>query len=242
LFAIMLLATAGAADAQQQGKPSAAQSGQPAQQKPQPAQPKLETTAAVMPDELKANLLIRTSIIALNQANLTGNYTVLLDLGAPAFRATNDSTRLAQVFAQLRQRKVDLSPILFFSPTLLAPPQAGANGTLRLVGFFPTTPERVNFEIIFQFVDGQWKVYGIGVALSTNQVADAPEQKGQGKSAPKAAEAKSAAKGAPAKSGASEPPATGGSKPAPSSNWDTAATSSITPTENGAYQLNMAPR
>lgn len=224
LFAITLLATAGAAGAQQQGKPSAAPSGQPAQQKPQPAQPKPEMAAPVMPDESKANLLIRTSIIALNQANLTGNYTVLLDLGAPAFRATNDSTRLAQVFGDLRQRKVDLSPILFFSPTLLAPPQAGANGTLRLVGFFPTTPERVNFDVIFQLVDGQWKVYGIGVALSPNHVAAASEQKGQSKPAPKPAEAKSAAKAAP------------------SSNWDTAATSSITPTESGAYQLNLAPR
>jgi hypothetical protein len=33
-------------------------------------------------------ILIRSSLLALDQANKTGNYTVLRDIGAPAFRAT----------------------------------------------------------------------------------------------------------------------------------------------------------
>jgi hypothetical protein len=235
LFAVLLIATTASAYSQQKAKPSAPPPSQPAQQKP-------ETAAPPMPDQLKANLLIRTSIIALNQANLTGNYTVLLDLGAPVFRASNDSTRLAQIFVNLRQRKVDLSPILFFSPTLLAPPQAGPNSTLRLVGFFPTTPERVNFELIFQFVDGQWKIFGIGVALSPAQVANAPEPQGQGKLAPKSADAKPAAKAAAGKSKDTGQTASTGNKAATTSNWDTTATSSITPTDKGAVQLNLAPQ
>ena len=38
-----------------------------------------------MPDDYKINLLIRTTIVAVNQANKTGNYSVLHELG-PAFR------------------------------------------------------------------------------------------------------------------------------------------------------------
>ena len=38
---------------------------------------------ASVPDNLKLLILIRTSLIALNQADLTGNYSVLRDLAAP---------------------------------------------------------------------------------------------------------------------------------------------------------------
>ena len=111
-------------------------------------------------------MMIRSSIIALNQANQTGNYTVLQDLGAPAFRSSNNSARLAQVFTQLRQRNLDLSPVLFFSPKLVQQPKIAPNGLLRLVGYFPTTPEQVNFDLYFQQVAGEWRVFGIGLSTS----------------------------------------------------------------------------
>ena len=41
-------------------------------------------------------ILVRSTLIALDQANKTGNYTVLRDLGAPAFQA-NSAARLKQL-------------------------------------------------------------------------------------------------------------------------------------------------
>jgi hypothetical protein len=41
-------------------------------------------------------ILIRSSLIALNQANVTGNYSVLRDIGAPDFKQANGADRLAQ--------------------------------------------------------------------------------------------------------------------------------------------------
>jgi hypothetical protein len=137
-----------------------------------------------MPDAFKLNLLIRSSIIALNQANQTGNYTVLQDLGAPAFRAANNSAKLAQIFEALRQRKLDLSPVLFFTPKLLAEPQMAPNGLLRMVGFFPTEPERVNFDLIYQLSDGQWRLFGIGVSTSPAEVTSAIPQGSGAQQAP----------------------------------------------------------
>jgi hypothetical protein len=130
-----------------------------------------------MPDEFKLNLLIRSSIIALSQANKTGNYTVLQDLGAPSFRASNDSARLAQIFGHLRSRNLDLSPVLFFTPKLVQQPMINPNGILRLVGFFPTEPERVNFDLYFQLLNGDWRIFGIGVSVTPNdQTAALPAQ------------------------------------------------------------------
>src|SRR5262245_20468190 len=47
-----------------------------------------------MPDAYKLNLLIRTTVIAVNQANRTGNYSVLRDLAAPGFQASNNPAQL----------------------------------------------------------------------------------------------------------------------------------------------------
>jgi hypothetical protein len=157
--------------AAEQKKPPAKPQQQPSQPQAQPAP--ASPQAPTLPDAFKLNLLIRSSIIALNQANQTGNYTVLQDLGAPAFRASNNSARLAQIFGALRQRQLDLSPVLFFTPKLMAEPQIAPNGVLRLVGYFPTTPERVNFDLIYQQVEGQWRLFGIGVSTSPADVTSA---------------------------------------------------------------------
>lgn len=58
----------------------------------------------------------RATLIALNQANQTGNYTVLRDLGAGDFRNVNDASRLGAIFQVLREQAVDLTPLLRISP------------------------------------------------------------------------------------------------------------------------------
>jgi hypothetical protein len=118
-----------------------------------------------VPDDFKLAMLIRTSLIALNQANLTGNYTVLRDLGSPAFHAANDPARLAGLFANLRARKINLEPILVVEPKV-AEPFINERGMLRLKGFFPTQPEQVNFEFAFENVSGDWRIFGIVVTTS----------------------------------------------------------------------------
>ena len=167
----MLMAAIGPAIAQQPKPDGGAK--QPVPQQPQGGEPAADTRA--LPDPYKLNMMIRSSIIALNQANMTGNYTVLQDLAAPAFRATNDSARLAQIFAPLRQRNLDLSPILFFTPKLSRDPHFTPQGVLRLTGFFPTAPERVNFDLYFQSVEDEWRIFGIGVTTSPADVTAAAE-------------------------------------------------------------------
>ena len=63
--------------------------------------------------------------------------------------------------------------MLFFTPKLIAQPQIAPNGLLRLAGYFPTAPERVNFDLIYQIVDGQWRLFGIGVTTSPAEVTSA---------------------------------------------------------------------
>ncbi|HEX2840341.1 hypothetical protein [Hyphomicrobium sp.] len=124
-------------------------------------------------------MLIRTTIIAVNQANKTNNYTVLRDLGSPRFREGNTPERLARIFESLRNAKFDLSPVLFFTPKLLRPPTIEDSGMLGLTGFFDTRPQRVAFDLLFEDVKGEWQLYGINIATQP-----APATNGQGPAPP----------------------------------------------------------
>lgn len=163
---------------------SLAQQPQGNLQRPPLEQAEPQAAAAPLPDAYRLNMMIRSSVIALDQANKTGNYTVLQDLAAPSFRAANDSRRLAQIFSRLRQRNLDLSPILFYTPKLIQPPRIAPDGLLRLTGYFPTVPERVNFDLYFQLVGDEWKIFGIGVEMSPADITASVAANQQGNAAP----------------------------------------------------------
>jgi hypothetical protein len=118
-------------------------------------------------------ILIRSALLALDQANKTGNYTVLRDIGAPAFQV-NTAARLAEIFAKQRNDKLDLSGVAVIDPQLSLLPQIESNGMMRMAGFFPSVPSQVNFELIYAPVDGQWRLFGLSVSIGQAAPA-APE-------------------------------------------------------------------
>jgi len=128
---------------------------------------------AQVPDAYKLNMLIRTTLIALSQANQTGNYSVLRDLATPQFQASNTDARLGEIFATLRNRSIDFSPILFFDPKLVRPATMQPNGMLRLTGYIDTRPERVLFDMGFEHVNNQWRLSAIIVDMQTPPAAAA---------------------------------------------------------------------
>jgi hypothetical protein len=140
-----------------------------------PQKPAAQT--APKPAQIDRNgvlILIRTALIALDQGNKTGNYTVLRDLGAPGFQS-NTAARLAEIFVTQRRDSIDLSGVAVLDPQLTLLPQIEANGMLRMAGFFPSVPTQVNFELIFAPVSGQWRLFGISVNLGQAAPA-APSQ------------------------------------------------------------------
>jgi hypothetical protein len=139
---------------QPQGVAAQTVQSQPVQAAPKPAQI----------DRNGVLILIRSALIALDQGNKTGNYTVLRDLGAPAFQ-TNTAARLAEIFVAQRRDNIDLSGVAVLDPQLTLLPQVEPNGMLRMAGFFPSVPTQVNFELIYAPVNGQWRLFGISVNL-----------------------------------------------------------------------------
>lgn len=144
------------------GIASAVASEQGAAQAGGNAGPAAQLTPAV--DQNQALYLVRATLITLNDANRSGNYTVLRDLAAPDFQAKNTAADLAQIFTDLRRRNFDLFAVALLAPQFAIPPARDANGRLRLTGSFPTRPLQITFDLTFQTVGGEWRLFAISVA------------------------------------------------------------------------------
>ena len=130
---------------------------------PQPAATAQNPAASAAPiDQTVVDKLVWSTIIALDQANRTGNYSVLRDLGAPSFQANNSAATLGGIFTALRNQRVDLSNALIISPVYLQPP-AVQGAALRAKGIFPLRPTTIGFDLMFQNISGEWRLLGISV-------------------------------------------------------------------------------
>jgi hypothetical protein len=143
-----------------------------------------EEVSAPTPDVLL--MLVRTTLVALNQANFTGNYAVLHALGTPRLQAMSSPVQLGIAFTNLREQRIDLSRVLLLAPELTEPPNIAPDGTLRLVGVFRTSPVQVAFVTVFKPVAGIWRIDGLSVrtlpapapAASARTPIPVPERKG----------------------------------------------------------------
>ena len=134
---------------------------------PEAAQPVISAQEALY--------LVRSTLLTLNDANKSGNYTVLRDLAAPGFQAANTSASLARTFTDLRERKFDLFGVLLIVPRFHAPPRI-EDGMLRLRGAFPTMPLAIDFDLLFEKTGTTWRLFGISVHT--------PQAKTPGKQSP----------------------------------------------------------
>ena len=117
-------------------------------------------------DRNTALILIRTTLVALQQANQTGNYSVLHAISAPGFQNANTPERLAQIFSGLRAKNFDLSGVVVLEPQLSVMPELYQNGVMRMAGFFPSVPIQVYFDLQFMPVQGQWKLLALAVNIA----------------------------------------------------------------------------
>ena len=152
-------------DASAQEKPAGPKPSRPATPKSAPQQQTVPMTIE------QALYLVRSTLLTLNDANRSGNYTVLRDLAAPDFQASNTAADLAQTFFDLRRRNFDLYGAALLAPQFTVMPALDQSGMLHLAGYIPTRPQQINFDLVFQVVGNRWRLYGI--SISTPEAAPA---------------------------------------------------------------------
>lgn len=117
--------------------------------------------------------MVRTVLLAVNDANLTGNYTVLRDICAPESQSLNSPERLAASFENMRQQGFDFSVVGIATAKFSQMPAMTPQGYLRVSGEFDSSP-RVTFDIFYQHVVNRWRPYAIGVGLVPVEAAPPP--------------------------------------------------------------------
>ena len=129
-----------------------------------PAQSK-QTTAAdfAVPSAESIVIMTRTVLLGLNDAVRTGNYTVFRDVASPSFREANSVRRLRQIFSSLSAQGMDLAAVAILPFNLPQAPAIDQNKRLHILGYFPGEPIQLNFELVFEAVANQWRLYGISV-------------------------------------------------------------------------------
>ncbi len=121
--------------------------------------------------QVQVQFLVRTSLMALDDANRSGNYTVLRDLAAPSFREKNSAADLAHIFTEMRRARLDLSMAAIMAPELDEQPSLDGERRLRLKGYYATEPNRVVFDLIYESVGGHWLLNGISISTRPSRAA-----------------------------------------------------------------------
>ena len=108
-------------------------------------------------------ILVKTTLMTFNDANLTGNYSVLYDKSAKIFRAQASAQKLSDAFKVFRDKKIDLASIVADEIDSAKAPAVGADGVLNLKGRFKDDEKKVRYDLKFIQEDGAWKLIGLNV-------------------------------------------------------------------------------
>lgn len=126
-----------------------------------------------LPTPVVEEVMVKTSLLTFNDANLTGNYTVMYAKMAKLFRDRFTADTLKQAFKVFAGKHIDIiaaKPIVPSSEAKFA-----SNGSLMLRGYFDTTPSRLNYELDFAVSEGEWKLIAIDVKVRDQSTSDAGE-------------------------------------------------------------------
>jgi hypothetical protein len=121
-------------------------------------------SAQKVPDPVPLEALIKVTLLSFNDANVTGNYTVLHAKLSKPFRDQFPPDRLKEVFKAFSDNHIDFDIIAAKPPIATEEPKVSDSGTLSVKGRFDTNPN-VNYDLDFIMSDGEWKAIKINVRL-----------------------------------------------------------------------------
>lgn len=144
----------------------------------EPKQQKAPTTVAQLPEPAALMIMIRSTLAAVNHANLTNNYSTLYDLGSADFKAATTPSRLSDQLKPFRDQDIDLSAVFAVTPILDVAPIVDRSGILELNGHFPTQPLTLTFRLSFRKEGLRWRHSGLAIGAEpssgSQQKAQAP--------------------------------------------------------------------
>ena len=122
--------------------------------------------AITMPSDEDQQVLIRISLLTFNDANLTGNYTVLQERSSKPFRDQLSADQLKGSFKEFVDKQIDLTDIAIKPAKPSQESKIDDDGILLLAGTIAmTASSTVTYTLKFIQSEGRWKIIGLNVKL-----------------------------------------------------------------------------
>ena len=118
-------------------------------------------SAASFPSDDEQEILIRTTLMTFNDANMTGNYSVLHAKGSKEVQAQLSIEKLFETFKPFRTNQLFFEDIIYEDYDSYEDAKLDDEGALVLAGVFKTDSIRVKYRLRFVKNDAAWKWLGI---------------------------------------------------------------------------------
>jgi len=118
-------------------------------------------SAASFPSDDEQEILIRTTLMTFNDANMTGNYSVLHAKASKEVQAQLSIEKLFETFKPFRTNQLFFEDIIYEDYDSYEDAKLDDEGALVLAGVFKTDSIRVKYRLRFVKNDAAWKWLGI---------------------------------------------------------------------------------
>jgi hypothetical protein len=119
--------------------------------------------AIQIPSDDERDVLIRTTLMTFNDANMTGNYAVLLAKASRQFQSQITAEKLATAFEAFRTNELFFEGVVSEDYDSSEKPTIDSEGALVLSGVFKTDDMQVKYRLRFVQNGKVWKLLGINV-------------------------------------------------------------------------------
>jgi hypothetical protein len=116
-----------------------------------------------VPGERALEVLVKSTLLTFNDANVTGNYAVFHAKLSKPFRDQFPPEKLKATFKDFADKHIDFDVVAALKPVYEPAPAIDDEGKLHVNGYFPTEPTRVAFSVSYIPSDGEWKLISINV-------------------------------------------------------------------------------
>lgn len=119
--------------------------------------------AVEVPPEAEQDVLVRTTLMTFNDANLTGNYSVLIAKASKQFQAQFAPDKVAASLESFRVNRLFFEDIVTQKYDSTEKPVIDPDGSLNLAGVLKAGTMEVKYKLRFIQNDSKWKLLGFNV-------------------------------------------------------------------------------
>ena len=120
--------------------------------------------AAKPPSVEQQDILVRSALMTFNDANATGNYSVLFAKASKQFQSSLSTDKLSEAFKIYRDQNLNLEKMIITADLLESKPaDIDDDGVLHLVGSLKDAQASLRYELKFVQNNAVWKLIGIDV-------------------------------------------------------------------------------